>query len=145
MFASQQTVTATDPAEFIIPPSPQIPARLAPKWRLAGAPLVEMLAWAHSRRRTVTLLVVGEQTGSVHFAQGELIHAETSHRRGVRALLALLAAEVETIELSRPIPVQRTILAPLRRLLQARQVLDGEAALPEGEDLSEAIGDWSEE
>lgn len=66
----------------------------------------------------VFLVVSGERSGMLHFAQGQLFHAETRDLRGDAAALEILAwAEGEFIRSERPLAGTATVVSPLDTLL----------------------------
>jgi hypothetical protein len=75
----------------------------------------------------VFLVVSGERSGLLHFARGQLFHAETRDQRGDAAVLEILAWEGgEFLESDRPLSGSVTVSSTLESLLaNAQQDQDG--------------------
>jgi hypothetical protein len=94
---------------------------------LAGMSLTDLVRLqAITDASGVFLVVSGERSGMLHFAQGQLFHAETRDLRGDAAALEILAwVAGEFIHSERPLAGTATVSAPLDTLLAQALGLTG--------------------
>ncbi|HTV22184.1 MAG TPA: DUF4388 domain-containing protein, partial [Polyangiaceae bacterium] len=70
------------------------------------------------RASGVFVVLSGDRTGSLHFARGQLLHAETGEQTGDAAALEILSwREGEFINSERTVPEKTTVVASLDALL----------------------------
>src|SRR6188768_2239460 len=92
------------------------------------------------RASGVFVVLSGERTGSLHFARGQLLHAETGELSGDAAALEILAwREGEFINSERTVPEKTTVVASLDALL-LRLAKDTDDVRPSEPPLTTATG-----
>jgi hypothetical protein len=92
------------------------------------------------RASGVFVVLSGERTGSLHFARGQLLHAETGELVGDAAALEILSwREGEFINSERTLPEKTTVVASLDALL-LRLAKDTDEVRPSEPPLTTATG-----
>ncbi|MDH5673752.1 MAG: response regulator [Myxococcales bacterium] len=124
-----------------------IESRTSFRGTLSGLSLVDVLQMLHLSRRTTSIVLSGDAPGSLHFSDGELVHAECRQQVGTEALGVLLSAPSGTMA-TRPfdpatpatiaIPFQALIMDTLRAIDEAGKK---PSMLPPGMDDSSPLFD----
>jgi len=91
--------------------------------QLSGLRLSDLLSLQHVSGATGVFLVVsGERSGLLHFARGQLFHAETRDQRGDAAVLEILGWEAgDVVNSDQPLSGSATVSSALDLLLASSQ------------------------
>ncbi|MCA9603972.1 MAG: response regulator [Myxococcales bacterium] len=82
-----------------------------------GLSLIDLLQMFHFGKRSITIDVAGQRPGSIHIADGQIVHATQAELSGEAALAALLRSDTGSIQTRPALAVERSVHASFDSLL----------------------------